>query len=79
MDSGRRCDVGVIWELCSLLKNFFCCCFFCFVFLVRVHPSLVRGGWGLFFVLGGNPEWGYTSVSFGSPGYGIVEDAEFSF
>lgn len=46
-------------------------------FALCVLPSLVRG-WGVFFVLGGNPEWGYTSVFFGSPGYGIVEDAEFS-
>ncbi len=34
--------------------------------------------WGFFFVLGGNSEWGYTSVFCSSPGYGIVVDAEFS-
>ncbi len=45
-----------------------------------VHPSLVSGGFLLFFVfvLGGNSEWGYTSVFCSSPGYGIVVDAEFS-
>ncbi len=51
------------------------------VCFVDVHPSLVSGGFLLgivFFVLGGNSEWGYTSVFSSSPGYGIVGDTEFS-
>ncbi len=50
------------------------------VYFVDVHPSLVSGGFllGIFLFLGGNSEWGYTSVFCSSPGYGIVVDAVFS-
>ncbi len=51
------------------------------VCFVDVHPSLVSGGFLLgivFFVLGGNSEWGYTSVFCSSPCYGIVGKTEFS-